>query len=91
MLNLDDLLTVREPSPFTSPLVPNVSPSTDSPGPLHPVPNLWRTQHPFHGRLTSYMACKRCERQVFTQHARTGVAPNITVQRPRLRLEYIAI
>ncbi|KAM9446378.1 ubiquitin carboxyl-terminal hydrolase 30 isoform 1-T1 [Clarias gariepinus] len=32
-------------------------------GPLHPVPSLWRTQHPFHGRLTSYMACKRCERQ----------------------------
>ncbi|KAI4876682.1 hypothetical protein NFI96_012359 [Prochilodus magdalenae] len=32
-------------------------------GPLHPIPSLWRTQHPFHGRLTSYMACKRCERQ----------------------------
>ncbi|KAK2845823.1 hypothetical protein Q7C36_010677 [Tachysurus vachellii] len=32
-------------------------------GPLHPIPNRWRTQHPFHGRLTSYMACKRCERQ----------------------------
>ncbi|XP_060762697.1 ubiquitin carboxyl-terminal hydrolase 30-like isoform X2 [Neoarius graeffei] len=32
-------------------------------GPLQPIPNLWRTQHPFHGRLTSYMACKHCERQ----------------------------
>uniref|UniRef100_A0A8C2GCY2 Ubiquitin carboxyl-terminal hydrolase n=1 Tax=Cyprinus carpio TaxID=7962 RepID=A0A8C2GCY2_CYPCA len=31
--------------------------------PLHPIPSLWRTRHPFHGRLTSYMACKRCERQ----------------------------
>ncbi|XP_076855252.1 ubiquitin carboxyl-terminal hydrolase 30 isoform X2 [Brachyhypopomus gauderio] len=37
--------------------------SCRSRGPLHPVPSLWRTQHPFHGRLTSYMACKRCERQ----------------------------
>jgi len=35
-----------------------------SPGPLHPIPSLWRTRHPFHGRLTSYMACKRCEQQV---------------------------
>ncbi|KAI5625248.1 ubiquitin carboxyl-terminal hydrolase 30 isoform X1 [Silurus asotus] len=32
-------------------------------GPLHPIPNMWRTQHPFHGRLTSCMACKCCERQ----------------------------
>ncbi|XP_030647376.1 ubiquitin carboxyl-terminal hydrolase 30 isoform X2 [Chanos chanos] len=32
-------------------------------GPLHPIPSLWRTQHPFHGRLTSYMACKHCELQ----------------------------
>uniref|UniRef100_A0A673FM64 Ubiquitin carboxyl-terminal hydrolase n=1 Tax=Sinocyclocheilus rhinocerous TaxID=307959 RepID=A0A673FM64_9TELE len=31
--------------------------------PLHPIPSLWRTRHPFHGRLTSYMACKRCEQQ----------------------------
>ncbi|KAK1806897.1 hypothetical protein P4O66_005383, partial [Electrophorus voltai] len=37
--------------------------SCRSRGPLHPVPCPWRTQHPFHGRLTSYMACKRCERQ----------------------------
>ncbi|XP_036455137.1 ubiquitin carboxyl-terminal hydrolase 30 isoform X1 [Colossoma macropomum] len=37
--------------------------SCRSRGPLHPIPSLWRTQHPFHGRLTSYMACKRCERQ----------------------------
>uniref|UniRef100_A0A672T822 Ubiquitin carboxyl-terminal hydrolase n=1 Tax=Sinocyclocheilus grahami TaxID=75366 RepID=A0A672T822_SINGR len=32
-------------------------------GPLHPIQSLWRTRHPFHGRLTSYMACKRCEQQ----------------------------
>ncbi|XP_017564780.1 ubiquitin carboxyl-terminal hydrolase 30 isoform X1 [Pygocentrus nattereri] len=37
--------------------------SCRSRGPLHPIPSLWRTQHPFHGRLTSYMACKHCERQ----------------------------
>uniref|UniRef100_A0A8C2GE52 Ubiquitin carboxyl-terminal hydrolase n=1 Tax=Cyprinus carpio TaxID=7962 RepID=A0A8C2GE52_CYPCA len=37
--------------------------SCRSGGPLHPIPSLWRTRHPFHGRLTSYMACKRCERQ----------------------------
>ncbi|XP_062874194.1 ubiquitin carboxyl-terminal hydrolase 30 isoform X2 [Trichomycterus rosablanca] len=37
--------------------------SCRSRGPLHPIASQWRTQHPFHGRLTSYMACKRCERQ----------------------------
>ncbi|KAK9974658.1 hypothetical protein ABG768_022736 [Culter alburnus] len=37
--------------------------SCRSGGPLHPIPSLWRTRHPFHGRLTSYMACKRCEQQ----------------------------
>ncbi|TSR04287.1 Ubiquitin carboxyl-terminal hydrolase 30 [Bagarius yarrelli] len=40
-----------------------ISVSCWSRGPLHPIPDLWRTQHPFHGRLTSYMACKRCEHQ----------------------------
>ncbi|XP_051551821.1 ubiquitin carboxyl-terminal hydrolase 30-like isoform X1 [Myxocyprinus asiaticus] len=37
--------------------------SCRSGGPSHPIPSLWRTRHPFHGRLTSYMACKRCEQQ----------------------------
>ncbi|MBN3316684.1 UBP30 hydrolase, partial [Atractosteus spatula] len=32
-------------------------------GPLHPLPNPWKSQHPFHGRLTSNMVCKRCEQQ----------------------------
>ncbi|KAM9823125.1 ubiquitin carboxyl-terminal hydrolase 30 isoform 1-T1 [Syngnathus typhle] len=31
--------------------------------PLHPIPNPWKFQHPFHGRLTSNMLCKRCEHQ----------------------------
>uniref|UniRef100_A0A3B4B3N0 Ubiquitin carboxyl-terminal hydrolase n=1 Tax=Periophthalmus magnuspinnatus TaxID=409849 RepID=A0A3B4B3N0_9GOBI len=30
-------------------------------GPLHPIPSTWKFQHPFHGRLTSNMSCKRCE------------------------------
>ncbi|XP_011614036.2 ubiquitin carboxyl-terminal hydrolase 30 isoform X2 [Takifugu rubripes] len=31
--------------------------------PLHPIPNPWKFQHPFHGRLTSNMLCKRCGQQ----------------------------
>uniref|UniRef100_H3DEL6 Ubiquitin carboxyl-terminal hydrolase 30 n=1 Tax=Tetraodon nigroviridis TaxID=99883 RepID=H3DEL6_TETNG len=31
--------------------------------PLHPIPNPWKFQHPFHGRLTSNMLCKRCGHQ----------------------------
>uniref|UniRef100_A0A3Q0S9L1 Ubiquitin carboxyl-terminal hydrolase n=1 Tax=Amphilophus citrinellus TaxID=61819 RepID=A0A3Q0S9L1_AMPCI len=31
--------------------------------PLHPIPSPWKFQHPFHGRLTSNMFCKRCELQ----------------------------
>lgn len=31
--------------------------------PLHPIPCSWKCQHPFHGRLTSNMSCKRCEQQ----------------------------
>ncbi|XP_008274804.1 ubiquitin carboxyl-terminal hydrolase 30 isoform X2 [Stegastes partitus] len=31
--------------------------------PLHPIPSPWKFQHPFHGRLTSNMSCKRCELQ----------------------------
>ncbi|KAL4636133.1 ubiquitin carboxyl-terminal hydrolase 30 isoform X1 [Arapaima gigas] len=31
--------------------------------PLHPLPSPWKSHHPFHGRLTSNMACKRCEQQ----------------------------
>ncbi|KPP60124.1 ubiquitin carboxyl-terminal hydrolase 30-like, partial [Scleropages formosus] len=37
--------------------------SCRSRGPLHPLPSPWKSQHPFHGRLTSNMACKRCEQQ----------------------------
>ncbi|KAJ8005668.1 hypothetical protein DPEC_G00120320 [Dallia pectoralis] len=32
-------------------------------GPLHPIRSPWKFTHPFHGRLTSYMSCKRCEQQ----------------------------
>ncbi|XP_054028974.1 ubiquitin carboxyl-terminal hydrolase 30 isoform X1 [Dryobates pubescens] len=32
-------------------------------GPLPPVSNHWKAQHPFHGRLTSNMVCKHCEHQ----------------------------
>ncbi|KAF3695810.1 Ubiquitin carboxyl-terminal hydrolase 30 [Channa argus] len=31
--------------------------------PLHPIPSPWKFHHPFHGRLTSNMSCKRCEQQ----------------------------
>ncbi|XP_068616816.1 ubiquitin carboxyl-terminal hydrolase 30 [Brachionichthys hirsutus] len=31
--------------------------------PLHPMPSPWKFQHPFHGRLTINMSCKRCEQQ----------------------------
>ncbi|KAM9743808.1 ubiquitin carboxyl-terminal hydrolase 30 isoform 3-T3 [Menidia menidia] len=31
--------------------------------PLHPIPSPWKFHHPFHGRLTSNMSCKRCEIQ----------------------------
>ncbi|XP_017269479.1 ubiquitin carboxyl-terminal hydrolase 30 isoform X1 [Kryptolebias marmoratus] len=31
--------------------------------PLHPIPDPWKFQHPFHGRLTSNMSCKHCEIQ----------------------------
>ncbi|XP_020371567.1 ubiquitin carboxyl-terminal hydrolase 30 [Rhincodon typus] len=37
--------------------------SCRSRGPLLPPPSPWRSQHPFHGRLTSNMVCKRCEQQ----------------------------
>ncbi|KAK1156447.1 hypothetical protein AOXY_G25423 [Acipenser oxyrinchus oxyrinchus] len=37
--------------------------SCRSRGPLHPLPNSWQSQHPFHGRLTSNMVCKRCDQQ----------------------------
>ncbi|XP_001508127.1 ubiquitin carboxyl-terminal hydrolase 30 isoform X1 [Ornithorhynchus anatinus] len=32
-------------------------------GTPHPLPSHWNSQHPFHGRLTSNMVCKHCERQ----------------------------
>ncbi|KAF7661987.1 hypothetical protein LDENG_00248600 [Lucifuga dentata] len=34
-----------------------------SQAPLYPIPSPWKFQHPFHGRLTSNMSCKRCEQQ----------------------------
>ncbi|CAB1322030.1 unnamed protein product [Coregonus sp. 'balchen'] len=37
--------------------------SCKSRGPLHPIRSPWKFPHPFHGRLTSNMACKRCEQQ----------------------------
>ncbi|XP_061025574.1 ubiquitin carboxyl-terminal hydrolase 30 isoform X3 [Eubalaena glacialis] len=30
-------------------------------GSPHPTSNHWKSQHPFHGRLTSNMVCKHCE------------------------------
>uniref|UniRef100_A0A3B5A5N0 Ubiquitin carboxyl-terminal hydrolase n=1 Tax=Stegastes partitus TaxID=144197 RepID=A0A3B5A5N0_9TELE len=38
-------------------------PPTCTQSPLHPIPSPWKFQHPFHGRLTSNMSCKRCELQ----------------------------
>ncbi|KAL0979333.1 hypothetical protein UPYG_G00183750 [Umbra pygmaea] len=35
--------------------------SCRSRSPLHPIRSPWKFPHPFHGRLTSNMACKRCE------------------------------
>ncbi|NXP25180.1 UBP30 hydrolase, partial [Scytalopus superciliaris] len=32
-------------------------------GSVPPVSNHWKSQHPFHGRLTSNMVCKHCEHQ----------------------------
>ncbi|KAM6119960.1 ubiquitin carboxyl-terminal hydrolase 30 isoform 2-T2 [Phoenicopterus ruber ruber] len=32
-------------------------------GSLPPVSHHWKSQHPFHGRLTSNMVCKHCEHQ----------------------------
>uniref|UniRef100_A0A8C0FY69 Ubiquitin carboxyl-terminal hydrolase n=1 Tax=Chelonoidis abingdonii TaxID=106734 RepID=A0A8C0FY69_CHEAB len=32
-------------------------------GSLHPMSSHWKSQHPFHGRLTSNMLCKHCKRQ----------------------------
>ncbi|XP_073438698.1 ubiquitin carboxyl-terminal hydrolase 30 isoform X2 [Dendrobates tinctorius] len=32
-------------------------------GVLNPIPRQWKTQHPFHGRLTSNMICKHCQHQ----------------------------
>ncbi|XP_070992892.1 ubiquitin carboxyl-terminal hydrolase 30-like isoform X1 [Oncorhynchus clarkii lewisi] len=37
--------------------------SCKSRSPLHPLRSPWKFPHPFHGRLTSNMACKRCEQQ----------------------------
>ncbi|KFQ28312.1 Ubiquitin carboxyl-terminal hydrolase 30, partial [Merops nubicus] len=33
-------------------------------GSLPPMSEHWKSQHPFHGRLTSNMVCKHCEHQV---------------------------
>ncbi|XP_036616592.1 ubiquitin carboxyl-terminal hydrolase 30 isoform X1 [Trichosurus vulpecula] len=32
-------------------------------GAPHPMSSAWKSQHPFHGRLTSNMVCKHCEHQ----------------------------
>ncbi|XP_018415919.1 PREDICTED: ubiquitin carboxyl-terminal hydrolase 30 [Nanorana parkeri] len=32
-------------------------------GVINPIPRQWKTQHPFHGRLTSIMVCKNCQHQ----------------------------
>ncbi|XP_075070342.1 ubiquitin carboxyl-terminal hydrolase 30 [Mixophyes fleayi] len=32
-------------------------------GVLNPIPRQWKSQHPFHGRLTSNMVCKNCQHQ----------------------------
>ncbi|XP_074868788.1 ubiquitin carboxyl-terminal hydrolase 30 isoform X2 [Carettochelys insculpta] len=32
-------------------------------GSLHPILTHWKSQHPFHGRLTSNMLCKHCKHQ----------------------------
>ncbi|CAB1319891.1 unnamed protein product [Coregonus sp. 'balchen'] len=37
--------------------------SCRSRGPLHPIRSPWKFPHPFHGCLTSNMACKRCEQR----------------------------
>uniref|UniRef100_A0A8C5LQU4 Ubiquitin carboxyl-terminal hydrolase n=1 Tax=Leptobrachium leishanense TaxID=445787 RepID=A0A8C5LQU4_9ANUR len=37
-------------------------------GTLHPIPSHWKTQHPFHGRLTSNMICKHCQHQSPTRY-----------------------
>uniref|UniRef100_A0A6I8R9E6 Ubiquitin carboxyl-terminal hydrolase n=1 Tax=Xenopus tropicalis TaxID=8364 RepID=A0A6I8R9E6_XENTR len=31
--------------------------------PIYPIPSQWKSQHPFHGRLTSNMVCKHCQHQ----------------------------
>nr|XP_014349122.1 PREDICTED: ubiquitin carboxyl-terminal hydrolase 30 isoform X2 [Latimeria chalumnae] len=41
----------------------DMSNSNFSIGPPQPMPSHWRSQHPFHGRLTSNMVCKGCEQQ----------------------------
>ncbi|XP_069475552.1 ubiquitin carboxyl-terminal hydrolase 30 isoform X2 [Ambystoma mexicanum] len=43
--------------------VPEKQISCRSQGLLHPMPSHWKFQHPFHGRLTNNMLCKRCEQQ----------------------------
>lgn len=40
------------------------------PGSPHPTTNHWKSQHPFHGRLTSNMVCKHCEHQVSDRPSR---------------------
>ncbi|XP_068095620.1 ubiquitin carboxyl-terminal hydrolase 30 isoform X2 [Hyperolius riggenbachi] len=32
-------------------------------GVVNPIPRQWKSQHPFHGRLTSNMVCKNCQHQ----------------------------
>ncbi|XP_055511354.1 ubiquitin carboxyl-terminal hydrolase 30-like isoform X4 [Leucoraja erinacea] len=47
----------------TPPASEGSQPSCRSRGPLLLPPSPWKSQHPFHGRLTSNMVCKQCEQQ----------------------------
>ncbi|XP_043354373.1 ubiquitin carboxyl-terminal hydrolase 30 isoform X3 [Dermochelys coriacea] len=41
-------------------------------GSLHPMSSHWKSQHPFHGRLTSNMLCKHCEHQIQVEGTLNG-------------------
>ncbi|RLV99795.1 hypothetical protein DV515_00009375 [Chloebia gouldiae] len=43
--------------------IPTICPDPQVERSLPPMSNHWKTQHPFHGRLTSNMVCKHCEHQ----------------------------
>ncbi|XP_074828848.1 ubiquitin carboxyl-terminal hydrolase 30 isoform X3 [Natator depressus] len=41
-------------------------------GSLHPMSSHWKSQHPFHGRLTSNMLCKHCKHQIQAEETLNG-------------------